>query len=211
MIIAVLIILINVFLLLVTYRYYKKYHKLSTTLLIIVLLSLLFKNSALIISDAEKSSVIYKAGMATFILFSFSILMAIIQAGTMSVKKMYLPKVRKIAWGVSFVLLMIWFFINQIDIITPNLFANYILNNIIEMLVVVLVGLIGFMSGKDKNHWKLFYGSVSYFGLLILLYFFGVKAIESFAISQTSFVIFLVISEIESIKKEKFEFKLTSL
>ncbi len=203
-----LIISVNIALLFVSYKYYVKYHKLSTTLLLIVMLSLLFKNTALIISDAEKSSVIFRAGMATFILFSFSILMSIIQAGTLSVKYMFLPKIRKISWGLSFLLMLIWFYINQIDIITSNLFLNYFLNNIIEFIIVIIVGLIGLYSGKNKNHWKLFYGSVFYFVSLILLYFIGLKAIKSFAISQTIFVTFLLLSEIESIKKEKFNLRL---
>jgi hypothetical protein len=206
-----IIIILNLFLLFVTYNYYRRFHKLSTTLLLIVLLSLLFKNSALIISDTEKSSVIYKAGMATFILFSFSILIAIIQAGTLSVKYMYLTKVRKLAWGVSFILMLFWFFLNQIDIVTSSIFVNYLLNNIIELLIVSIVTLIGFYAWRNKNYRRLFYGGILYFVILIVLYYLEMKSIKSFAISQTVFVVFLVISEIESIKKGKIELKLQSL
>ncbi len=190
-----IIIILNIAFLFITLKGYYKFHKLSTTLLVIVLLSMAFKNTALIFGYTDSSSIILKAGTSTMILFSFSILVAIIQAGTLSVKYMYLSSVRKLTWVFSFVFMFTWFFVNQQDIITNSIVINYILNNIIEFLIVSLVGIIGLFSFKDKKQWYLLAASSGYFVLLILFYLIGIKSVISFAVCQLVFVSFLVLNE----------------
>jgi hypothetical protein len=158
-----------------------------------------FKNIALVFECTDSNSIILKAGTSAMVLFSFSILVAIIQAGTLSVKYMYLSKVRKITWFFSFVFMFSWFFINQQDIITDSLIANYVLNNIVEFLIISLVGIIGIFSFKDKGQWYLLVAGGGYFLLLGVFYLIGIKSIVSFAICQLFFVTFLVLNEQKTI------------
>ena len=193
--IGFVILIFNLILLFITLKGYYKFHKLSTILLLIVLLSMTFKNIALIFDYTDSSSIILKAGTSAMVLFSFSVLVAIIQAGTLSVKYMYLSSVRKITWIFSFFFMFTWFFVNQKDFITSSIIINYILNNIIEFSIIALVAVIGIFSYKDKKQWYLLVAGSGYFILLGLLYLFGVKSIVSFAICQLFFVAFLVLNE----------------
>lgn len=197
--IGFLIIAVNLFLLVFTLKYYYKYHKFSTTMLVIVLLSMIFKNLAIVFGYTQSSSIILKAGTSAMVLFSFSMLISVIQAGTLSVKYMYLSNVRILAWILSFVFMFIWFFVNQQDIITESLFVNYFLNNIIEFLIIAFVFLVGLYSYKDKQQWYLLAGSISYFVMLVLLYIVGVKSILSFSICQLIFITFIVLNEQKSV------------
>ncbi len=201
--IGFLILIFNLILLLLILKGYYKFHKLSTTLLLIVLLIMAFKNIAIVFEYTDRNSIILKAGTSTMVLFSFSVLVAIIQAGTLSVKYMYLSLVRKLTWIFSFVFMFAWFFVNQQDIITNSIVLNYILNSIIEFLIILLVGVIGIYSYKDKKQWYLLVASSGYFILLALLYFIGVNSIVSFAICQLFFVTFLVLNEQRVILKMK--------
>jgi len=197
--IGIIVIIINLLLLFVTLKSYYKFHKLSTTLLVIVLLSMAFKNTSLFFDYNDKSSIILKAGTSTMVLFSFAILVAIIQAGTLSVRYMYLSSIRKLTWVLSFIFMFLWFFINQQDIITNSVIINYILNNIIEFSIISLVFLIGIFSFKDKKQWYLLAAGSGYFILLGILYLFGVKSIISFSLCQLLFVTFLVLNEQQTI------------
>jgi len=203
--IGFVILIFNLILLFITLKGYYKFHKLSTTLLLIVLLSMAFKNIALVFEYTDSSSIILKAGTSAMVLFSFSVLVAIIQAGTLSVKYMYLSTVRKLTWFFSFIFMFTWFFVNQQDIITNSIILNYILNNIIEFSIIALVGVIGAFAYKDKKQWYLLVAGSGYFILLVLLYLVGIKSIVSFAICQLFFVTFLVLNEQKIIfKKEVF-------
>jgi len=190
---------INIILLYFTLKNYFKFHKLSTTLLIIVLLSMAFKNISLLFDYKDSNSIFLKAGTSTMVLFSFSILISIIQAGTLSVKYTYLSFVRKTTWILSFVFLFAWFFLNQKDIITESIVVNYLLNNIIEFIIIAFVFVIGLYSYKDKKQWYLLAGSIGYFGLLVIFYLLGVKSIVSFSICQLVFITFLTLNEQKSI------------
>ena len=201
--IGFVILIVNIILLFITLKGYYKFHKLSTTLLLIVLLSMAFKNSSLIFGYTDSSSIILKAGTSAMVLFSFSILVAIIQAGTLSVKFMYLSIVRKLTWIFSFFFMFSWFFLNQQDFITNSIIINYILNNIIEFLIIALVVVIGVFSYKDKNQLYLLVAGSGYFILLILFYLIGIKSIVSFAICQLFFVTFLVLNEQKIILKKE--------
>jgi len=190
----------NIILLFIAVGYYNKYHKLSSTLLIIVLLSILFQNLELVINSRETALIIQKASKISIILFSFSILISVIQAGTLSVKYMYLPIVRKTTWFLSFLMLFLGFFLHQYYS-SPNAY-NDIKTNAIELITISLILIVGIFSLINKNQYLLFLGSISYFLILIIGYFFIDKTIL-FPLSQLSFVTFLLINERKSIERSK--------
>lgn len=193
--IGFIVIIINIALIYLTLTYYYRYHKLSSTLLLIVLLGLTFKNTALIFNNLLSTAILLKAGSAAMVLFSFSILIVIIQTGTISIKYTYLPIVRKTTWALSIFFMFLWFFVNQLEILTNSLVLNYVLNNIIEFTIVTLVLIVGIYTYLHKKQWYLLAGSISYFLGLFLLYSINLKSIESFALVQTIFILFIVLNE----------------
>jgi len=194
------IFLFNINLLFIAVSYYNKYHKLSSTLLIIVLLSILFQNLEFVIPSEETSLIIQKASRISIILFSFSILISVIQAGTLSVKYMYLPIVRKTTWFLSFLMLFLGFFLHQF-FNSPDVY-NDIKTNIIELITIALILVVGIFSFINKRQYLLLSGALSYFVILIIGFYFIDKTIL-FSLSQLSFVSFLLINERESIKRSK--------
>jgi len=190
----------NIILLIIAVGYYNKYHKLSSTLLIIVLLSILFQNLEFVIISKETALIIQKASRISIILFSFSILISVIQAGTLSVKYMYLPIVRKTTWFLSFLMLFLGFFLHQYYN-SPEVY-NDVKTNIIEISTIILIFIVGVFSFINKKQYLLLIGASSYLIILIIGYFFIDKTIL-FSLSQISFVTFLLINERESIKRSK--------
>ncbi len=189
------IIIINILLLLYILRFYFKYHKLSSTLLTIVLLSLIFKNSALFLEKYSSNIDVINAGIAIFILFSFSIIVATIQTGSLAVKYMYYPATRKTIWILSIVFVFLWFILNQYDFSFESRKINFFLNHIIEFTIVFIVLFIGLLAYKFKKQSLLLIASIGYFAILIILTMFGINSKENLAISQTFFVFFLVLNE----------------
>lgn len=199
--IGFLIMSFNLILLYFTLKNYYRFHKLSTILILIVLLSMAFKNLALLFNSTENTSIILKAGTSTMVLFSFSILIAIIQAGTLSIKYMYLSSVRRYTWILSFFLMFSWFFINQKEIVTNSNFLNFILNNIFEFIIVSFVMVVGIFSYKEKKQLYLLLSGISYFFLLIIFYLFGLNLVTSFSICQLVFITFLLLNEKKTIEE----------
>ncbi len=190
----------SIILLFIAIGYYNKYHKLSSTLLIIVLLSILFQNLEFILNSKETALIVQKASNISIILFSFSILISIIQAGTLSVKYMYLPIVRKTTWLLSFLMLFLGFFLHQYYK-SPETY-NSIKTNIIELITIALILIVGIFSFINKKQYLLLSGTLSYFAIIIAGYFFIDKTIL-FSLSQLSFVTFLLINERKSIDRSK--------
>ena len=153
-----------------------------------------------VFSSKETAIIIQKASKISIILFSFSILIAVIQAGTLSVKYMYLPIVRKTTWFLSFLMLFLGFFSHQyyssLDV------NNNIETNIIEFITIVLILIVGIFSIINKKQYLLFIGSLTYLLFITVGYNFIDKTIL-FSISQLSFVTLLLINERKSIEKSK--------
>lgn len=194
------IFLFNITLLIIAVGYYNKYHKLSSTLLIIVLLSILFQNLEFIFTSKETAIIIQKASKISIILFSFSILISVIQAGTLSVKYMYLPIVRKTTWFLSFLMLFLGFLFHQYYD-SPDVYYQ-IKTNIIELITIGLILIVGIFSIINKKQYLLFIGSLLYLLIIFIGYNFIDKTIL-FSISQLSFVSFLLINERKSIERSK--------
>ena len=190
----------NIILLFIAVGYYNTYHKLSSTLLIIVLLSILFQNLELVLNSKETILVVQKASKISIILFSFSILISVIQAGTLSVKYMYLPIVRKTTWFLSFSMLFLGFFLHQYYN-NPGVY-NEIKTNIIEIITIGLILIVGIFSIKNKKQYLLFFGAISYLLIVAVGYYYIDKTIL-FSIAQISFVTFLLVNERKSIERSK--------
>ena len=195
-----LIFISNLILLFFTIRYYNQYHKLSSTLLIIVLLSSLFQNLEFLVHSDETKLVLQQASKISKILFSFSFLIAIIQAGTLSIKYMYLQYVRRIAWFLSFLIMFLGFFMLQPNTLDTWYFELKVY--FIEIITVTLVFIIGLFSFITKKQYTLLLGSLSFF-LIPLIAYFGFDLNVLFSISQISFLSFLLINEKKSIIKSK--------
>lgn len=190
----------NIALLVIAIGYYNKYHKLSSTLLIIVLLSLLFQNLEFILHTQETLLIVRKASRISIILYSFTLLVSIIQAGTLSVKYMYKPLIRRSAWFLSFALLILGFLYIQMN--KHPLDANTIEVHYVEMLIMIFILIIGILSIINKKQYLLFLGATSYF-LFALLGVFSENKILFFSIAQLSYMTFLLINEKKSINRSK--------
>ena len=190
----------NIVLLVIAIGYYNKYHKLSSTLIIIVLLSILFQNLEFILHSQETILIVRKASRISIILFSFTLLISIIQAGTLSVKYMYKPLVRQSAWFLSFALLFAGFYYIQTN--EHPLAANTIQIHYVEMLIMLFILIIGVLSIINKKQYLLFLGAITYF-LFALIGILGPNKILFFSIAQLSYMSFLLINEKKSINRSK--------
>jgi hypothetical protein len=160
----------------------------------------MFQNLEYVLSTDETIKIIRLASSISKILFSFSLIIAVIQAGALSVNYMYLQLVRKTTWFISFLLMFFGFFLLQttateVEILKYNIFF-------VDITIVFIILIIGIFSFITKKQYTLLLGCISYFIIPLI----GYKFIDLhilFSISQIVFISFLLVNEKKSINQSK--------